>query len=528
MRRNKVVLKPTIDELKYREIFIHDINRKQIRLLTEKWPSVQTPNTDLIIDKLTSIFTQLNIHFNYWTVSLFLWIFERTSAVNIHNNVELIDLYIENILEKSNLALDLSKNFSFDNYKDFLAELAFYLYDRFEKAEYSAPYSDIINCFEGFKKENIRIIADSRSIVEYIISKGIIINIGDDRYTFRLNGVFEYFLAFYMKNVEAFRNKIIEDQSLYLSFGNELEIYSGFRRNDKDLLIQMYFNTLSAVELYMRENPEYKNVSPEIDTFPKLLEEVTAMLDSVTEKVEPLQKDEKDEIQDIALPLSCIESEVRKKRQISSSHIDTDILSRHLFILSRIFRNMDAITDRELIDEVFSFIIDQGCLLFFFFMKDLKCEIKDEKEATLFLETLRCFSPIFSHWYLYNAVAHVNLEVLIKAHIEKLEISPENNLYKLFLLNFLIIENNFEQNFDTIDRIIELSKKNHLLLNSILVKLIYYVVFKCETSASASESELKKRIIKINKILNPKNKDARIIQVVEKKKLKERLSRSGK
>jgi hypothetical protein len=106
------------------DLYIHDITRKQVRDLTYKWPLVKQTTKEQVVDKLTSIFTDLNIHFNYWTVSLFLWIFEKTSVVNLHNNFELIELYIDNLLEKANLALNLKKTFSFDNLKDFLSELA--------------------------------------------------------------------------------------------------------------------------------------------------------------------------------------------------------------------------------------------------------------------------------------------------------------------------------------------------------------------------------------------------------------------
>jgi hypothetical protein len=72
-----------------------------------------------------------------------------------------------------------------------------------------------------------------------------------------------------------------------------------------------------------------------------------------------------------------------------------------------------------------------------------------------------------------------------------------------------------------IDESIVVCKKNHLLLNSILLKLIYYVVFKCEQPNT--EAELKKRIIKVNKMLSPSERGAKIVQRVDKLKLKERL-----
>lgn len=54
----------------------------------------------MIEEKIIHIFSQMHIPFNFWTTSLFLWILERTDESNIHNNFELINLYVDEILGK--------------------------------------------------------------------------------------------------------------------------------------------------------------------------------------------------------------------------------------------------------------------------------------------------------------------------------------------------------------------------------------------------------------------------------------------
>ena len=76
------------------------LHAEKIRTLTQKWSSIPENRKDVVIDKITQIFSQLNMPTNYWTVSLFLWIFEKTNETNFHNNFELIQLYIDGILDR--------------------------------------------------------------------------------------------------------------------------------------------------------------------------------------------------------------------------------------------------------------------------------------------------------------------------------------------------------------------------------------------------------------------------------------------
>src|SRR5690606_2869783 len=91
--------------LSFKNVFLHDITRKEIRLLTEKWPNLSSANREILLEKIQVVFKQLNIPSNYWTVSLFIWIFEKNSNMNLGSNFQLIELYIDNLLDKDNFIL---------------------------------------------------------------------------------------------------------------------------------------------------------------------------------------------------------------------------------------------------------------------------------------------------------------------------------------------------------------------------------------------------------------------------------------
>lgn len=163
-----------LGDLRYDTVYIHDISRTDMRELTDKWPIEETRfSRNEIFKKIVAIFSQLNIHFNYWTVSMFLCIIEKTNDIKLHNNSELIDLYVENLLDKQRLSLKSQKTFSYDNLRMFLATLAHYLYTYKSQEGYIAGYSDIISCYEKYKENNLRVVADAKTILDYLQERGI-------------------------------------------------------------------------------------------------------------------------------------------------------------------------------------------------------------------------------------------------------------------------------------------------------------------------------------------------------------------
>lgn len=130
---------------------------------------------------------------------------------------------------------------SFEQIKTICGELSKHLFLYHELAIYSASSEDIIKIIDRIVVENDRISTSGKDIFNYLVECGILKEKEDgDLYVFRLNGFFEYFLALQMTKDLVFRNDIINDEAKYLAFKNQLEIYSGFRRDDLDFLSTIY------------------------------------------------------------------------------------------------------------------------------------------------------------------------------------------------------------------------------------------------------------------------------------------------
>ena len=112
------------ENTKTNNYFIHEVTSREVHQLTLRWPNMPIDKKKQYEEKIISILQQMRMPFNYWTVSLFLWIFETTDPSNIHNNFDLVNLYIDEILDKPGIILDRNFTISYDDLRSFLAAVA--------------------------------------------------------------------------------------------------------------------------------------------------------------------------------------------------------------------------------------------------------------------------------------------------------------------------------------------------------------------------------------------------------------------
>lgn len=60
-----------------KHLFFHEITRKELHQLSQKWPNLTPTKRSEIEKRIFQVFNQMHIPFNYWTASLFMWIFEK-------------------------------------------------------------------------------------------------------------------------------------------------------------------------------------------------------------------------------------------------------------------------------------------------------------------------------------------------------------------------------------------------------------------------------------------------------------------
>jgi len=507
----------------YEKLFFHDLRRKEIIAYTDKRLSANLKREE-IQEKIIQLCKQLELPLNYWTVSLLLLIHNKSSDSYSKNLFSILEICVDEIFGKKQLALSRSR-ISFDQLKTICAELAKELFIHHEIDTFSATYSQVLNQIEKTIIENGRISLSSKEVIDYLISCGILKQKNDnDYYVFRLNGFFEYFLALQMTKDLTFKEEILNDDVKYLAFKNQLEIYSGFKRDDREFLEKVFEKTKLKLDPVFEKYNSNKD-----EELLKKIEEPKAIEDVCREMQikKALTSHEKAEIEDAADELQ-INAEVHAMKKLNPDEINSELIERYLSILSRSFRNLDAISgNKENIKQIFRYIIDSYCDFGFYvideFSEITKFEIAKEGEFDFknspefeLLKFISSFSPIISQMMLYDGLGHFNLERMIKNEIQELEIDPNLNQYKLFMHYYLLLDIDLNGNKELIQKSLDLIKIP-ILKYIIYVKLNYYLAFKCGNNKQL-EKELSNLIRKAKLNLDSKSSISDIHRQIQEKK----------
>lgn len=507
----------------YEKLFFHDLRRKEIIAYTDKRLSANQKREE-IQEKIIQLCKQLELPLNYWTVSLLLLIHNKSSDSYSKNLFSILEICVDEIFGKKQLAISRSR-ISFDQLKTICAELAKYLFINHEKTTFSATYNNVLSQIEKTIIENGRISLSSMEVFDYLISCGILKKKNEnDYFVFRLNGFFEYFLALQMTKDLSFKKEILNDEVKYLAFKNQLEIYSGFKRDDIEFLEKVYEKTKTKL------NPVFEKYNPNKDKeLLKKIEEPQVIEDICRHMSikKALSSQEKAEIEDITDELQ-INAEVHALNKMNPDEINSELIERYLSILSRSFRNLDAITgNKEIIVGIFKYIINSYCDFGFYVIEEFaeitKTEISKEGEFDFtnlpeleLLKFISNFSPILSQALLYDGLGHYNLERMIKEEIKALEIDLRLNQYKLFMLYYLLLDIDLNSNKESIQRSLDLIKIP-ILKYIIFVKLNYYLAFKSGSNKQL-QRELSNLIQKAKLNLDSKTSISDIHRQIQEKK----------
>lgn len=459
-----------IDSTVHIKLYIHDLTTTQVRSITKRTLNCDTEKTEDIIVKIKSIFRQLNLPMNYWTVSLFLWIFNNSSEQNFHNNFELIELYIDNLLDRKKIVVDSEIKIEYEALKIFLSELAINLIKNYHERNYSIKYADLVIFTEEYKSKNRRFVISTETVFKLITEKGIFKQINEDYYTFRLKGVFEYFIAFYLKDHPETRDEIINDDKVYLSFGNELELVSGFNKRDSDFLSKI-FNKSYA--LFQPINDGYKSLGNTDEILISKSTNLTLKLHQYKSGLQSLIKRDDDILNEKLFPTANgTSSAVTSKRIYDEILLISENLEKVLFILSRVYRN-SSVDDEELNNKVLDFILQSACNLCFLIIDEKNSS--DELDDT-FSKVFTNFVPLVIQNFLFDALAQNNLEVIFLDKITELKETPGNEL-KIFILYYMIIDLDLKNNKKYIEEVLNYIKIN-VLRHASLFKLFSLLLFK--------------------------------------------------
>ncbi|WP_407505199.1 metallophosphoesterase [Elizabethkingia meningoseptica] len=457
-----------LDSIKFEKVFIHELSSVEVRELTKSSLNCSDETNANLLYKIKTLFTQLNLNFNFWTISLFIYIFNSSENSIFRNNFELLELYIDNLLEKEKIISEKSLKIKYQQLKDFLSSLAHHLVTSKSDAIYHLSYREIIDFIEEYKRTHSRFVIGTEELCSMIINKGIIKhNKNDDNYSFRLKGVFEYFIAMYMSNNSDFTNAVLSNRELYLSFGNEVELYAGFKQKDegfaRDILsiTREYYSELE--EIYTGSNTDYNLVSKVKEI--KLIDNKSLKL-GIKNQLEKNSVGIVDELVDRKAMNQNVT--LKEFKQVIKN---AEQLEKALFILSRVYRNTEF-SDQELENEILDFILESACNLSFLIIDENNNT--EEGNETL-LGIFKNFAPLIVQNFLFDAMAQESLQQIFERKIEELK-QKGNEELKLFVLYFILVDLDFNTNKKYINELTSIVKVN-IIKFGVLYKLYNYLIF---------------------------------------------------
>lgn len=267
------------------KLYIHSVTQREIHQLTLKWPNISVEKKRDFEERIVQIFEQMHIPFNYWTASLFLWILEKTDEANIHNNFELVQLYIDELLHRKGIVKYNELKIQYDDLLTYLGCLAERLLKEYDN-DYSITYAQWADFTESHIEKYKKYTENVENTLGTLMKIGVMYKTPHDRYTFRLKGVFEYFLAYQMTKKDEFKKFVMDSENFYLSFGNEFELYAGFKKDDYDFP-KFIFEKTKEIFSPLTIKPEYKDIDNrlkhDVQSIAKLMSSVNLLVNKMEE-----------------------------------------------------------------------------------------------------------------------------------------------------------------------------------------------------------------------------------------------------
>lgn len=450
--------------------YIHDITNKEVHQLTLSWPNIAKERKCEIEDKIMQISKNMHLSLNYWTVSLFLWIFEKTDNTNIHNNFELVKLYIDELLGKENFIKSIDFHVDYDDLKSYLAALS----ERILKSEnYQLTERELQDFTHDYQERNLKFNISTIQLIQYLLESCIIHKV-EDKYTIRLKGVFEFLLALRMCENDELKNTVLSDKYTFLSFGNELEYYAGFKKNDFET-IEKVFKSAKVIMEPLTSRLDYNIIDDRIDSKVTITAQDVNCTGNLIDRLNAT--DNGDEYSLLPVSNEIIdETGLKIKTLYQDVPLNSSIIENILFILSRIFRNSNVCNAGNLAKEMLDYIITGTCNLGFLLVDDAKdLELKDEDNAKQWVALVSNFIPIILETFLYDAISQRNLSEVFKRKLEELVANPENNQLRIFLITFILVDLDIKNNLHLIDKALA-HINNKILRYAILNKNILLTI----------------------------------------------------
>jgi len=326
------------DILNFNLAFIQNFNSCEIKQLLKKWYIGKEVDLQENMQKLIKSFIDFGLPKTPLSVTLFLWIFEKQEKRPINNSV-LVELFIENLLEKTNFENIYSETFDFTNKKRLLSFIARFMKDNGDSdLSYSIDYVDLLSFVKDYLKT--RFTGQPQKVLDDIIKRGILTYEDGNLIRFKSAFFFQYFLALQFDYDPSFKEYVLTDEN-YLNFTEEITYYTGLKRDDLSVLM---FTQEKLNIAFGEFNEDVRNNFEKVDVYFEAKRDNSLTFQIDEKKAESkLSEKQLDQMYDDSLSAIPVQKTIPKK---DSTDLDTKKqIDRVLKLACNVLKNSEDVDD---------------------------------------------------------------------------------------------------------------------------------------------------------------------------------------
>ncbi|WP_042248967.1 STAND family AAA ATPase [Jejuia pallidilutea] len=461
------------DALQANITFIQNFSSKEIKQLIQKWYVGKEVDLQDNMQKLIKSFTDFGLPKTPLSVTLFLWIFEKQEKKPINNSV-LVELFIENLLEKTNIENIYSETFDFTNKKRLLSFVAKYMNDHGDADySYSVDYVDLLGYFRDYLKTRFH--GQPQKVLDDFIKRGILTYHDDNLIRFKSAFFFHYFIALHFDYDPNFKKQVFTEDN-YLNFIEEITYYTGLKRDDASVL---NFTQQKLNDAFADFNTDIRNNYEKVD---RVLE--SKRDDTVTFQIDEIKAENKlsekqiDDMYDESLSAIPVSKKIEKK-DFSNQNTRRQI-DKVLKLACNVLKNSEDVDDFEakkiayqntLISSI-SFLMQYRDALITHYIKFKKQPDHFPKNIDfhIFIKII----PLIHQVVIYNWLGTQKLRPVITDKIEKDKTTINISDFERFLSVFIYSDIKGSDYPQKIEQFVKSTKYNYLKDLSYLKIMSYY------------------------------------------------------
>lgn len=462
------------DILNFEVGFIQNLNSHEIKELIGKWFVGKEIDFQENMEKLMKSFVDFGLPKTPLSVTMFLWIFEKQEKRPMNNSV-LVEMFIENLLEKTNFVNIYSDTFDFKNKQRFLSFISKFMRDNGdEDLSYSINYVELLNFASEYLKTRFH--GKPQKVLDDLIKRGILCFEDGNLVRFKSAFFFHYFLALHFDYDKDFKTHVLTGEN-YLDYTEEIVYYTGLKRDDVEML---HFTQEKLHEAFGDFNSDVSNNYQKLD---KVLEtrqkSQTLAFQMPNDKLENKPSETQiEEVYDLQLSAIPVQKNILKK---SGNNFSTKKnIDKVLMLASNVLKNSEDVDDFEakklayantLISSISCMIQERDSLIFAYTQFKKKPDhLPKNIDFNLFIRVI----PLIYQVVIYNWLGSQKLRPVIIDKIEKDKLTLNISEFEKFLSVFIYSDIRGADYPERIELFVKQTKFNYLKDLSFLKIFSYY------------------------------------------------------